>query len=91
MHFERRAPGLDAELLGEHRRDQHRCDLLANLDDAQAEEIFDQRKDRPAMTMQQSADRRKRPVDVVLGPAHRKLAPSICRKPLARPTILRRG
>lgn len=49
-------------------------DLLMDLDDALAEQVLDQMEDRSNMPLQQAADRGKIPVDVDLGPAHRKLA-----------------
>src|ERR1700736_4251234 len=74
LYLERGGPGLDLEPARQRRRNQRRCDLLMDLDDALAEQIFDQMKDRAGVALQQPAYRGEFPVDVDFGPAHRELA-----------------
>ena len=74
LHLERRSSRLDLESGGKRRRKQGGCDILVNLDDALTEQVFDQMKDWPPMTLQQPPDRGKFPVDVNFGPANRKIA-----------------
>ena len=52
-----------------------------NLHDALAEQVFDQRKDRPGVARQEPANGGEIPVDVVLSPANRTFTPSMCPKP----------
>ena len=59
----------------------HCRDLLMDLDDADPEEVLDEREDRSVVPLQQPADRGEGPVDVVLGVADRFRRPSACLKP----------
>src|SRR6478735_11127747 len=74
LDLERCRAGLDLEAASKRWRDQRRGDLLMHFDDALAEQVLDQMEDRAAVPLQQPADRSEFPVDIHLGPAHRKLA-----------------
>src|SRR5260370_41969565 len=63
---------LDLEAARQSRPNQRRGDFLMNLDDALAEQIFDQREDWTGGALQESADRGKVPVDVIFSPTQRR-------------------
>jgi hypothetical protein len=66
-HLQRWGPGLDVEATFQRRWNEYCGDFLMNLNDTQAEQVFDQREDGALVAVQQPADRGKRAVDVVLG------------------------
>src|SRR5271166_1477799 len=57
LHLQRRRPRLNSEAVGKLGREQNRGDFLAQLGDAHAEQVLDQRKDRAGVALQQPADR----------------------------------
>src|SRR5260221_5160906 len=74
LNLQRGRAGLYFQTARQRRRDQRGGDLLVHLDDALAEQILDQVKDRAAVTLQQPADGRELAVDIDLGPAYRQIA-----------------
>ena len=74
LHFERSGAGLDLQAASQRRGNQSCRDFLMNLDDALAEQVFDQVEDGAGVTLQKAADGSKFPVDVDFRPADRKFA-----------------